>query len=137
MMAACAVSSGEASFFEGDIHTRLDRLEKYPLEQQYRIYLYGNQVIHPPATGLAIPLAKKGKPALHFILNELKKSQNDLDFRDSLIVVQSMQSGGYYDVCGDSVSMSALRENQAKIRNPGWQRVYEQMLYDVCKTNTR
>lgn len=133
---ACLGGPSEEQFFKGAIKTRLERMEGYPLDQQYRIYLYGNQVIHPPATGLAIPLAKKGKPALDFILNELHGSKNDLDFRDSLVVIQTMQWGGYYDVCGDATAMDAIRKNQGKIRNPAWRKVYGQMLDDVCRARS-
>lgn len=130
---ACLGKSLEEQFFQGDIETRLERLEAYPLDQQYRIFRYGNQVIHPPSTGLAVPLAKKGKPALDFILTKLDDSKNDLDFRDSMVVIQVMQWGGYYDVCGDAAAMHAVRENRKKIRSPEWRQVYDQMLHEVCR----
>jgi hypothetical protein len=129
---SCQADSIEERFFEGDILTRLERLETYPLEQQWRIFLYGNQVIHPPITGLALPVAKQGKAALTYILRQTEQSQNDLDFRDSLVVFQSMQRRGYYDVCGDEEAMQAIRSNEGKIRDPDWRGTYSRMLSRMC-----
>ena len=66
----CAVLLGCGSddpvvkrFFAGEPATRLQRLETYRLEEQYAILSYGNQVIHPPVTELAVPFARRGEPA--------------------------------------------------------------------------
>lgn len=134
---ACFASDITSEFFAGDISSRVERLEKYPLDQQYKIFSYGNQVIHPPATGLAMPLAKRGKPALDYILNELDHSENDLDFRDSMVVFQMMQWGGHYNVCADTVAINKIRGNENKIHDAGWKDVYSQMLSGLCRKATK
>lgn len=131
--ASCFGADIGAQFFEGGFSKRVERLEKYPLDQQYKIFLYGNQVVHPPLTDLAIPLAKRGKPALDYILNELDHSKNDLEFRDSLVVFQTMQWGGHYNVCTDAVAMNKIRGNENKIHDAGWRDVYSQMLGGLCR----
>ncbi len=130
---ACHAGSVERKFFEGDIPSRMVRLEAYSVEQQWDIFRYGNQEIHPPPTGLALPLAKRGKPALYHILGQLERSENDLDFRDSLVVFQTMQWGGYYSVCADAGAMGAIERNEQKITHPDWRNVYRQMLGELCK----
>jgi len=110
----------------------MERLEAYSLEEQWRIFLYGNQVIHPPVTGLALPIAKQGKPALDYILQQLEHSQNDLDFRDSLVVFRSMQGGGYYAVCEDENAMGLIHRNEAQISDPDWRGIYSRMLGRMC-----
>ncbi len=136
LTSACHAESVERQFFSGDIPTRMERLTTYPLEQQWRIFRYGNQVIHPPTTGLALPIAKQGKPALDYILKQLEQSQDDLDFRDSLVVFQTMQWGGFYDICGDEVAVVAITRNESKISHPDWHDVYSQMLGDLCNRAT-
>lgn len=123
----------ESKFFADGFESRTERLEKYPLAQQYRIFLYGNQTIHPPLTDLAIPIAKRGQTALEFVLGELDHSQNDLDFRDSLVVFQTMQWGGYYNICHDTVAMVKIKDNEGKIRNADWRGVYNKMLKGLCR----
>lgn len=130
---ACFGQDIESRFFADGFQSRVERLEKYPLAQQYSIFLYGNQTIHPPLTDLAIPIAKRGQPALEFILGELDHSQNDLDFRDSLVVFQTMQWGGYYNICRDTVAMRKIKDNEVKIRNAGWRNVYKQMMNGICR----
>lgn len=128
-----AAPSVEKDFFKGDVSTRLERLETYPLEEQYRIFLYGNQVIHPPSTGLAIPIAKRGKIAADYILRRLDTSKNDLDFRDSMVVFQSMQWGGHFDLCGHPKYMNEIAGNASKIEYEGWRKVYLEMLKELCR----
>jgi len=83
---ACQAGPIEREFFKGDIPTRMERFEEYPLEQQWRIFLYGNQKIHPPTKSLALPIAKKGYMALEYIILQLRESENEPDFRDALVV---------------------------------------------------
>lgn len=133
---ACRAESIEREFFKGAIPTRMERLEKYPLDQQWGIFRYGNQVKHPPTTGLALPIAKRGKPALDYILGQLEQSENDLDFRDSLVVFQTMQWGHHYDVCGDESAMAAIARNEQNVGDPDWRNVYSAMYGDLCMRPT-
>lgn len=130
---ACQAGPIGKQFFKDGFVAREERLEAYPLEQQWQIFLYANQVIHPPLTGMALPIAKQGKPALDYILQQLEKSVNEADFRDSLVVFQTMQWGNYYNVCSDTPAMAAIRRNENKISHPGWRDIYRQMLEALCR----
>lgn len=130
---SCCSSSVEKEFFRDDISTRMERLEEYSLEQQWRIFLYGNQVIHPPNKTLALPIAKQGKSALIFILKQLENPKHELDYRDALVIFDRMQRDGYYNVCSDRVAMEAIRRNKTKISHAGWRDIYQQMLDDLCR----
>jgi hypothetical protein len=132
MLNACTEFSVESQFFKGNLRTRIERMGGYSLAQQYRIYLYGNQEIHPPLTDLADPLAKEGQVAADYILEQLEESTNDLDYRDSLVVFQRMQNKGYYDICGKTDYMNRLKRNGEKIKNAGWKEVYSKMLSNLC-----
>lgn len=131
---SCKEEGFEAKFLhnERDRIIRVEKMEKYPLEQQYKIFLYGNQKMHPPHKGLARPIARRGKPALDYVLEQIRDSENDLDFRDSIIIFKDMQQQGYYDVCKDALAMDEIKSNETKIRYDGWLKFYREALYELC-----
>lgn len=133
-LTGCNAQPVERDFFRGDIPTRNQRLGSYSMEEQWRIYLYGNQVVHPPATGLAEVLARRGEPMLRFILKSLESTKNDLDYRDAMVVFQTMQWRGDYAICADEEVMSKIKSNRDKIGNPNWRRVYGEMLKELCRS---
>ncbi|MFT3821920.1 MAG: hypothetical protein QM750_30610 [Rubrivivax sp.] len=133
-LSGCSAQRLERDFFRGDLSTRNQRLAGYTMEEQWQIYLYGNQVIHPPATGLAEVLARGHEPMLRFILRRLESTRNDLDYRDSMVVFQTMQWHGDYSICGDEAAFSKIKSNQYRIENADWQRVYGEMLQELCRS---
>jgi hypothetical protein len=60
LMLGCRSYSLEKDFFVQPLGTRLERMRQYSLEDQYWIFRYGNDVVHPPLTDLANPIAEKG-----------------------------------------------------------------------------
>lgn len=112
-------------FFENPAATRIDRLRQYPLEEQYRIFRYGNDEIHPPLIGLAKPIAERGGDAVSFLLGQIKPPADDIAIRDVLQVFETMESIKSYDVKSDEVVMEALRTRVAAMKDAGWK--------DVCK----
>ena len=133
-LVSCNEKSIEAEFFYNE-RNRINReveLEKYPLEQQYRIFKYGNQVIHPPQKSLARVVAKRGKPALDYVLEQVRNHQDDLDIRDSMVIFTALERGGYYSVCEDAQVMEEIKANENKIQHAGWREVYHQMLETLC-----
>lgn len=121
-----------SAFFDGDVATRDERLSALPVERQWEIFKYGNQHRHPSATGLAVPIARRGAPALTYILNELDRQPGDLDLRDSLVVFQTMQWGKFYDICADRSVLGRIEKNQARIRDEQWRVVYREMFGNLC-----
>ena len=53
----------------------MKKWKDYPLDEQFKIFLYGNQEIHPSLTGLAEPIARRGKSALDYILEQIRNSE--------------------------------------------------------------
>lgn len=133
LQGGCSAQMLERDFFDGAIATRNERLTGYSMEDQWKIFLYGNQVIHPPVMTLASPLARRGGSMFRFILSRLEITDRDLDYRDSLTVFQSMQQHGDYLVCEDIDAMKTIQSNQQKIRNLDWRRVYGEMLSRLCR----
>ncbi len=84
--------------------------EKYDLDTQYRIYIYGSQQIEPPMIGLAWPLAREGGRIVQPLAAKLESADHDLTIRDIVFVFRVMNDLGTYDVAGDKSLMNKLRE---------------------------
>lgn len=134
-LVACGSTSVEQRFFD-EYASRSEReaiLERYPIDDQYKIFVYGNQQIHPPHTDLARVLARRGKQAVEYVLDQVDGSKNDLDYRDSLLVFEFMQNDGYYPVCTDARVMGVLAENERAISDMAWRAHYHDKLARVCE----
>ena len=118
-----------AKFYEifherGDYSGRSVELEKYPLEQQYEIFLYGMQKVHPPDTELASAIAKRGKQALEYVLRMVAASNKVMDYVGSMEIFRAMVVGGHYLVCDDVEAMKQIEANGSRIADEDWRRYY-------------
>ncbi len=117
--------------FGGPPASRIDRVRQYSLEDQYRIFRYGNDVVEPPLFGLAEPIAERGATAIPFLQKQLTAKPDDTTVRDLLLIFQEMTSLKSYDVKGDSVLMSTLDTRVAAIKNKEWRSVCSRMLRSI------
>ncbi|MYF31087.1 MAG: hypothetical protein F4169_19985 [Gammaproteobacteria bacterium] len=112
-----------------------EELEKYPLEQQYEIFLYGMQKVHPPDSKAADTIAKRGKPAMDYVLRMVAASGKDMDYVDSLEIFEAMVRGRHYLVCADIEAMEQIEANGNKIAHEDWRKYYQrdlQRLKELC-----
>jgi hypothetical protein len=109
----------------------------YPLEEQYAIYIYGNQVRHPPAIYLAAPFARAGDKVVPFLLGRLKSAKDDPTVRDLVLVFSEMNRQTTYDVAGDAELMRQLESSIAAMKNQGWRGIAEGELAEIRKSNAR
>jgi hypothetical protein len=117
--------------FGGPSATRIDRVRQYSLEDQYRIFRYGNDVVEPPLFGLAQPIAERGATAIPFLEKQLKTEPDDTTVRDLLLIFQEMTSLKSYDVKGDSILMSTLDIKVSAIKDKEWRSVCSRMLRNI------
>ena len=76
--------------FDGPPATRIHQVRQYSLEDQYRIFRYGNDVVEPPLFGLAEPIAERGATAIPFLQKQLNAEPDDTTVRDLLLIFQEM-----------------------------------------------
>lgn len=107
----------EKRFFREDLASRVERARKLPLEQQYKLFRYGNDVIHPPLMDMAIPIAERGKAAVPFLLEQLHTDDDDLAAEDILLVFYRMAALGTYPVKSDPTVMDALQARVSNLEN--------------------
>ncbi|MXY06589.1 MAG: hypothetical protein F4169_19975 [Gammaproteobacteria bacterium] len=116
----------------------VEELENYPLEQQYEVFLHGMHRVHPPDSRAARAIAKRGKPAVDYVLRMVAASGEDWDYAFSMEIFEAMVRGRHYLVCADVEAMSQIEANGTKIADEGWRKLYElnlQWLEELCVSN--
>jgi hypothetical protein len=83
-------------------------MRQYSLEDQYRIFRYGNDRREPPDLALVTPLAEKGAEAIPFLTEQLKSSTDDLAVRDIMYILEDMLRLKTYDVKADTALLNIL-----------------------------
>lgn len=127
LICAFLVTCGNGGGLERDFffkHSRADRIERmrqYSLEDQYKIFRYGNDKIEPPDLELANPIAEKGSFAIPFLTDHLKSSTDDFAVRDILLVLRTMQRFKTYDVAHDAALMSVIEMRISAMKSADWQ----------------
>jgi hypothetical protein len=109
--------------FGGPPATRIERVRQYSLEDQYKIFRYGNDYVEPPLMNLADPIAERGAAAIPFLLNQLNTEKDDTVVRDTLLIFETMAVSKSYDVKSDPTLMSALNAKIAGMKDKGWKSV--------------
>lgn len=117
--------------FDGPAATRIDRVRQYSLEEQYKIFRYGNDVVEPPLMELAKPIAERGAAAVPFLLRQLSDESDDTTVRDVLLIFQEMSFSKTYDVKNDKVVMATLETKVSEMKASDWRRVCSKMLGSV------
>ena len=121
----------EESFFNKPLGDRLDRLRQYSLEDQYKIFRYGNDRIEPPLMGLADPIAERGAAAIPFLLRQLDSKADDLAIRDILMIFATMAYSKSYDVKSDEPLMTMLASKVSGMKDKEWQEICLKMLQRI------
>lgn len=131
----CVFQNADTRFAERFIditspQDREKRMELYSLEDQYKIYIYGMQEIHPPMLGLAESIAKRGAVAIPFLLSKLTSTQNDLAVHNTVFIIEIMKLLKYYDAGQDPNIIEVISKRISKMEDPFWKR----MTLDSLKT---
>jgi hypothetical protein len=116
------------AFYTKSLKERISTFPRYSFDEQYAIYLYGNQVQHPPAIYLADPFAAQGKGIVLPLSDRLRTATDDLTIRDIVMVFSAMSRAKTYDVAGDEQLMRLLGESAKKMKDPDWQALVEKEL---------
>jgi hypothetical protein len=118
-------------FFKNPAATRVDRLRQYSLEDQYRLFRYGNDKIEPPLMGLARPIAERGKTVIPFLLEKLDQNRDDLTVRDIILIFDTMAAIKSYNVKSDSLLMETLHSRVSAMKNADWKAVCSKTISSI------
>lgn len=98
-------------FFNNSTTDEQERqFSKYSIEEQYDLFIFGNQVVHPPATYLARQFAKQGPAVVPFLKNKLKAAQEEVTIRDIVLVFSWLAQLKLYDIPKDQELMGLLNQ---------------------------
>jgi len=134
---ACFVALGcrdhhlERHFFDQPPGSRIERLRRYSLDDQYKIFRYGNDIKEPPAMELARPIAERGASAVPFLVGRLKTSADDIAVRDILLIFESMEASGTYNVKADTALMAVLTSKVSQMKDKEWQAICLKRLRNI------
>jgi len=111
--------------------------EKYDFDTQYKIYICGQQKVEPPMMHLSLPFAREGGRIVPRLEAKLESAHDDLTIRDIVRLFRVMNDLGTYDVAADKSLMEELRSKVTGMKDPGWQKITENMLLKIqAKSST-
>lgn len=109
----------------------IEAFTRSDLETKYRIYVCGNQWVHPPALYLAGSFAVGGEPVATFLKQKLEQTRSDATVRDIVQVYAQMQRQRTYDVSGDLDLVQLLTNKVQAIRNDDWRKYCADILEGI------
>ena len=130
----CRAHDFERRFFSEPLATRVERSRTLSLDQQYLVFRYGNDVIHPPLMDLADPIAERGEGAVPFLLKQLQLDDSDIAIRDIVLIFERMALLRIYDVKSDQAVLDALIARIVKMKDKDWQAISESRLKRIQDT---
>ncbi|HXM19606.1 MAG TPA: hypothetical protein VN934_12490 [Candidatus Tumulicola sp.] len=116
------------AFFQQPSKIQMLTFKSYSLDDQYAIFLYGNQVLEPPAIQLATAFGAEGQQVVPYLSAHLERTSRDLTVRDLVFVFREMDRQRAYNVGKDTTLMNLLREAVSKMKDPVWKRIAERDL---------
>lgn len=121
------------TFFREPTKEQMKKFSTFSIEDQYSLFICGNQVVHPPALHLAEPFAAKGETTAIFLKNKLKQTIDDLTVRDIIYVFTEINRQQTYDIIGDGDLMRLMHEAVARMNNEDWKKTCNNMIERMAK----
>jgi hypothetical protein len=119
------------TFFRKPTAEQMAEFSGLDIENQYAVFICGNQVREPPSIHLATPFAKEGQSVVGFLKARLTAATGDLTIRDILLVFSEMSRGKSYNVAGDADLMKVITEAVDRVKDPFWKKTSEQSLGEI------
>ena len=124
-------ASAARSFYNLPVTEQLRTFRQHPLENQLDLFLFGNQIHHPPAIYLARCFALSGAAAVELLRSKLNANSDDLTVRDITLLLANIDAMSKYDVTGDAQLMATLKSRIAQMRDAGWRDTAEQKFASI------
>lgn len=121
----------QTTFFRMPLAEQVAAFGRYPLDDQYVIYVCGNQRLEPPALYLREPYAREGKVAADFLATKLATVTYDFTAYNIIEVFEKMQQLGSYDVAGDAELLSLLTSSVARMKEADEKRKATELLTSI------
>lgn len=119
-----------ADYFGKSTSEQIEHFRDFPIDQQYSLYIYGNQERHPPAVYLSHPFAEQGEKIIPFLKSKLEKAQKEVTIRDIVSVLSEMASQDLYNFKNDNELLTILRKKIDGMKGI-WKESTERMLAEI------
>ncbi len=119
------------TFFKMPPSEQIRKFGSYTIEDQYSIYICGNQVFHPPAIYLSRPFAMEGKAAVDFLRTKLLQTKDDLTICDIVFVLSEMNRHKAYNVARDGGLMKIINDRVDGMESDDWKRITKKMVAEI------
>jgi hypothetical protein len=123
-----------STFYEKPLRERIASFDSYSLDNQYQIFICGNQMLHPPAIYLARPFAGRGEIAVPLLKAKLMQASDDLTIRDIVRVFVEMKRLNTYDASKDSVLAALISRKVAGMHDSGWRDIAQKNVNEILGT---
>jgi hypothetical protein len=80
---------------------------------------------------LAQPIAERGGSAVPFLVGRLKTSADDIAIRDILLIFESMEASGTYNVKADTALIAVLTSKVSQMKDKEWQAICLKRLRNI------
>lgn len=123
-------SQAEKEFFRQSTAVQMRRFDSLDIEQQYRLLVIGNQVIHPPALYLTERFAKRGAEGGEFLVGKLASTKSETSIRDIVAVFAEMQRSGTSDVRSNAKAMALIQAQVSSMKGQ-WALTTRRMVEEI------
>ena len=119
-----------STFFKMTSTEQIEQFSGYRLDEQYEIFIFGNQVVHPPAVYLAEPFAEGGVDIIPFLKSKLESTQKDVTIRDIVTIFSEMRRLKIHDFSKDQ-GLIELIENKVNAMDGIWKDTAQKMVSEI------
>lgn len=117
-------------FFFQPVSEQKVQFKSRPIDEQYDLFICGNQLIHPPAKYLARPFAERGPEIVSYLHKKLLKVDNELTLRDIALILSEANELEEYELDQETILLLDKKSNE--MTGP-WKEVVRRMVDRIAK----
>lgn len=99
-----------SDFYHLSTSEQMRRFKNHNIDEQYELYIFGNKMVHPPATYLAESFARQCEKFSQFLKEKLEFEEDEARIRDIVLVFTEMARLNIYDFSRDTELMNLLNK---------------------------
>jgi hypothetical protein len=118
-----------SDFFHVTLSEQVGQFKNYSLDEQYELYIFGNQVVHPAASYLARPFAEQGPVIVPFLKEKLEAAE-EATVRDIIVILAELAYLKLYDFSKDQELMTLMDQRAANMQGI-WKETTLEMISEI------
>jgi len=119
-----------SDYFQLSMASQIAEFKNHSIDEQYELYIYGNQVVHPPAIYLARPFAEQGSSIVPLLSAKLRATEKETTIRDIAAVFSEVSKLKLYDFSKDPELMQLL-DQRANAMHGVWKKTTLEMISQI------